>query len=99
LSYQVVFSEDAEEHLEFLSVRDQRIVFSAIEEQLPYQANVPTRNRQPMRSNNIATWKMRIVNLWVYYDIEEEPEPVVRILAIGVKVRNQVKIGNRYIDL
>ncbi|NET59819.1 MAG: type II toxin-antitoxin system RelE/ParE family toxin [Symploca sp. SIO2E6] len=71
----------------------------AIEEQLFYQASVPTRNRQPMRPNDIATWKLRIGNLRVYYDIEEEPEPIVQILAIGVKERNQVRIGDRYLEL
>jgi mRNA-degrading endonuclease RelE of RelBE toxin-antitoxin system len=52
-----------------------------------------------MRPNNIATWKLRIGNLRVYYDIEEEPDQVVRILAIGVKERNQVRIGSRYLEL
>ncbi len=99
MPYRVIFSEEAETHLQFLSVRDQRTLVDAIEEQLPYQPNIATRNRQPMRPNNIATWKLRIGNLRVYYDIEEDPDQVVRILAIGVKESNQVRIGNRYLDL
>lgn len=97
--YQIIFSEEAETHLQVLTVRDQRIAIEAIEEQLPYQPNVPTRNRQPMRPNHVATWKLRVGNLRVYYDIEEEPEQVVRVLAIGVKDRNQVRIGDRYLEL
>lgn len=27
-----------------------------------------------MRSNYLATWELRIGNLRVYYDVEEEPE-------------------------
>ncbi|NEP14567.1 MAG: hypothetical protein F6K14_31090 [Symploca sp. SIO2C1] len=99
MPYQILLSEEAEIHLQFLTARDQRIVIDGIEDQLLYQASVPTRNRQPMRPNDIATWKLRIGNLRVYYDIEEEPEPIVQILAIGVKERNQVRIGDRYLEL
>jgi mRNA-degrading endonuclease RelE of RelBE toxin-antitoxin system len=98
LSYQIILAQEAETHLEFLTIRDQRIAIAAIEEQLPYQPNIATKNRQPMRPNPIATWKLRVGNLRVYYDIEEEPQ-VVRILAIGVKERNQVRIGDRYLEL
>jgi mRNA-degrading endonuclease RelE of RelBE toxin-antitoxin system len=99
LPYQILFAEETADHLRSLSVRDQRVVLSAISEQLPYQANVATRNRQPMRPNSIAAWKLRVGNLRVYYDIEEEPESTVRVLAIGVKERSQVRIGSRYLDL
>ena len=98
MPYQLIFSEEAASHLKFLTAREQRIVIDAVEEQLPYQANIPTRNRQPMRPNNLATWKLRLGNLRVYYDIEES-EQIVRILAIGVKERNQIRIGNRYLEL
>ena len=100
LTYRAInFNLGAETHLQCLSVREQRTLIDAIAEQLPYQPNVPTRNRQPMRPNNIATWKLRIGNLREYYDIEEEPDQVVRILAIGVKELNQVRIGSRYLEL
>ncbi len=99
MPYQIIFSEEAEIQLQLLAIRDQRIVIEAIEEQLPYQANIPARNRQPMRPNEIAAWKLRIGKLRVYYDIEEEPDQVVRILAVGVKERNQIRIGDRYLEL
>jgi hypothetical protein len=35
----------------------------------------------------------------VYYEVEQEPEPVVRILAVGIKERNRVRIGKEVIDL
>ena len=46
-----------------------------------------------MRSNYLAAWELRIGNLRVYYDVEEEPEAVVYINAVGVKERNQVNIA------
>lgn len=43
-----------------------------------------------MRPNPLAPWELRIGNLRVYFNVEEEPERVVKIRAIGVK-----KQGNR----
>jgi len=58
-----------------------------------YQPTVETKNRKLMRSNYLAAWELRIGNLRVYYDVEEEPEAVVYINAVGVKERNQVNIA------
>ena len=52
-----------------------------------------------MRPNPVAPWELRIGSLRVYYDVEEEPEPVVYIRAVGVKKRNQVCIGRTVIEL
>ncbi len=98
MPYQIILSEEAETHLQLLTARDRRIVIGGIEDQLLYQANVPTRNRQPIRPNNIATWKLRLGSLRVYYDLEET-EQIVQILAIGVKERNRVRIGDRDLEL
>jgi hypothetical protein len=35
----------------------------------------------------------------VYYDVEDEPEPVVQIRAVGIKERNRVRIGKEVIEL
>jgi len=60
---------------------------------------VETRNRKPMRPNPMAPWELRIGILRVYYDVEEEPEPVVRIHAVGIKQRNRVRIGREVVEL
>jgi hypothetical protein len=52
-----------------------------------------------MRPNPLAPWELRIGNLRVYYDIEEEPEPVVYVRAVGIKERNQVRIGKEVFEL
>ena len=38
-------------------------------------------------------------NLRVYDDVEETPEPVVYIRAVGIKERNRVRIGKEVIVL
>ena len=52
-----------------------------------------------MRPNPIAPWELRIGNLRVYYDVEEEPESVVHVRAVGIKQRNRVRIGREVIEL
>jgi hypothetical protein len=34
----------------------------------------------------------------VYYDVEEEPKAVVKITAVGIKVRNRILIAGREIE-
>ncbi len=52
-----------------------------------------------MRPNPVAPWELRVGDLRVYYDIAEEPEKLVAILAVGVKHRNRVLIGGKEITL
>ena len=54
-----------------------------------------------MRPNPPAPWELRMGNLRVYYDVEEEPEHVVYIRAVGIKERRRVRvrIGKEVIEL
>lgn len=99
MSYRIEYSPEVENHLSAMTVRQQRIVLDSVEEQLAYQPTVETRNRKPMRPNPLSPWELRIGNLRVYYDVEEEPEPAVLVRAVGVKLRNRVRIGTEVIEL
>jgi mRNA-degrading endonuclease RelE of RelBE toxin-antitoxin system len=99
LPYRIEYSPDAEDHLRTLTVRQQAIVLDTVDEKLTHQPTVETRNRKPMRPNPLAPWELRIGNLRVYYDVEEEPEFVVYVRAVGVKQRNRVRIGKEVIKL
>lgn len=99
LQYRIEYSPDSEDHLRMLTARQQGIVLDAVDEQLVFQPTVETRNRKPMRPNPLAPWELRIGNLRVYYDVEEEPERVVLVRAVGIKVRNRVRIGRVEIEI
>lgn len=99
MPYLIEYSPDAEDHLRWLTARQQSIVVEAVERRLIDQPAVETRNRKPMRPNPIAPWELRIGNLRVYYDVEEEPRLRVNIVAIGVKERNKVRIGGEMVEL
>jgi mRNA-degrading endonuclease RelE of RelBE toxin-antitoxin system len=99
LRYRIEYSPDTEEHLRALTARQQSIVLDTVERQLKYQPTMETRNRKPMRPNPLAPWELRIGGLRVYYDVEDEPELVVYIRAIGIKERSTVRIGKEVVTL
>jgi mRNA-degrading endonuclease RelE of RelBE toxin-antitoxin system len=99
LAYRIEYSPESEAHLRSLTARQQAIVFDTVDEQLVYQPTIETRNRKLMRPNPLAPWELRIGDLRVYYDVEEVPEAVVYINAVGIKERNQVRIAGEVYDL
>ena len=99
MSYTVEYSPEAEENLRWLTTRQQRTVLDTVDRQLPNEPNVETRNRKPMRPNPVAPWELRIGNLRVYYEVKDEPEFIVTILAVGIKEREEVRIGGERIKL
>ena len=97
--YRIEYSPEAENHLRALTARQQAIVLDAVDRQLVHQPTQVTRNRKPMRPNPVAPWQLRVGTLRVYYDVEEKPETVVYIRAVGIKARGRVLIGGEEIAL
>jgi mRNA-degrading endonuclease RelE of RelBE toxin-antitoxin system len=99
VSYQIIYSPEAEDHLRWLPAREQSIVLDEVDKQLEYQPTVKTKNRKSMRPNSLAEWELRIDYLRVYYDVVEIPDPVVYIQAVGIKERDQVRIAGKVMKL
>jgi mRNA-degrading endonuclease RelE of RelBE toxin-antitoxin system len=97
--YRIEYSPETEDHFQYLSKRQQVVVLDTVEKQLQFQPDIETRNRKPMRPNPLAPWELRIGTLRVYYDFEDSPERIVFIRAIGIKERNNVRIGKEVIRL
>ena len=93
--HKIELSPDAMAHLRLLTARDRKTILNGIEEYLSHEPLVETRNRKPMRPNPIAPWELRLGNFRVYYDVEEGPDGKVLVRAVGVKLRNVVKIGQQ----
>ena len=98
MAYCIEYSPATDQHLRALTSQ-RTMVFDGVEEHLADQPAVETGNRKPMRPNSIATWELRIGDLRIYYDIQEEPEQLVTILAVGIKDRNRVLIGGVEVKL
>ncbi|MBI2358003.1 MAG: type II toxin-antitoxin system RelE/ParE family toxin [Deltaproteobacteria bacterium] len=99
MPYIIEYSPESEDHLQGLTARQRKTVLDTVDRQLLHEPTTETRNRKPMRPNPVAPWELRIESLRVYYDVEEEPEPKVSILAVGIKVRSRVRIGREIVEL
>lgn len=85
--------------METLTAAQRKTVLDGADEELVHQPTVETRNRKPMRPNSLAPWELRLGDLRVYYEVEEQPVPKVLIRAIGIKQPNQVRIANKVVEL
>jgi mRNA-degrading endonuclease RelE of RelBE toxin-antitoxin system len=99
VAYTIDFAESVKAHLEALTANQRATVLAKIEGQLTNQPLIETRNRKPLRPNPVAPWELRVGQLRVFYDVSEGPPATVRILAVGVKDRNIVRIGKEEIQL
>jgi mRNA-degrading endonuclease RelE of RelBE toxin-antitoxin system len=99
VSYRIAYSPDAVDHLRLLDAPSQRRIVDAIDEQLTHEPLGETRNRKPMRPNPLAPWELRVGHIRIYYEVREEPEPTVFVLAIGLKERNTIRIGGEEVNL
>jgi len=99
MSYRIEYSPDTIAHLQGLTARQRALVLDAVEQQLSHQPTVETRNRKPMRPNRLAPWELRVEECRVYYDVGEDPEPTVMVVAVGIKDRSRVIIGGEEIEL
>lgn len=72
---------------------------NTVDEQLAYEPTVATRNRKLLRPNPLATWELRIQNLRVFYHVEEGPPEFVLVVAVGIKIGNQVMIEGKHVKL
>ena len=71
----------------------------ALLRQLADEPTAETRNRRQLRPTALATWRLRVGDVRVYYDVVDDEPPVVVVKAIGIKVRDRVVIGSEEIDL
>jgi len=98
-AYRIEYAAEAEEHLEALGARDAVTALDTVPRQLAHEPLVRTRNRKPLEANPVAPWELRIGHLRVYFDVEEEPERIVRVRAVGRKDRDRVLIGGEEVEL
>lgn len=99
MAYKVKFAESVQAHFGALTARERATVLDTIGRQLPHEPLRETRHRKPLRPNPIAPWELRVDQLRVFYEVVGEESGVVRILAVGRKVRNTLWIGDREIRL
>src|ERR1700694_3609601 len=94
--FEIVFTESAVADVRFLKKTEQNIVLDAIEQQLAQEPLVQTRNRKPLRPNDLSSWEARVGSHRVFYDVDEINQKVT-IKAVGWKEHNRLSIrGKEY---
>ena len=91
--------EKGKAQLAALTARQRSTVLNAVERRLTNEPSKETRNRKPLKPNPVAPWELRVGALRVFYEVTEGPQAVVRILAVGIKVRDTLRIGGEELRL
>jgi mRNA-degrading endonuclease RelE of RelBE toxin-antitoxin system len=96
--YLIDFTPEAFGDLAELRKFDQSRVVAAIESQLSHEPTKQTRNRKRLRPNKLAEWALRVDEFRAFYDVLLDGSNV-RIVAIGMKVGNELWIRGEKFDL
>jgi hypothetical protein len=95
----LVYADDVKRHLRAIETKYHSLIQSLVEEQLLYEPEVETRNRKPLKRPVAvgADWELRLGpdnRFRIFYQVQGESREV-RVLAIGVKIRNRLFIGGK----
>lgn len=97
--FTIEFAESVSGQLLALTRAERVRVLDAVEQQLGHEPLLETRNRKPLRPNPVAPWELRIGALRVFYEVALNPTRVVRVVAVGKKARNILRVGRRELKL
>lgn len=97
MKFDICFAPSADSDLDYYEAREQRIILGAVERFLRYDAGVLSKRRKRLRPNLLAPWELRVGDYRVFYEIRAEN--VVRVLAVGHKVLNDLYIRGRRAEL
>jgi mRNA-degrading endonuclease RelE of RelBE toxin-antitoxin system len=97
--FELVFAPETVEHVKAIDSQHHSLIRKTIEEQLRVGPGAPTRNRKRLDTPAPfdATWELRFGSdnrFRVLYEIDEATR-TVNILAIGIKDRNRLLIGDK----
>jgi len=88
---EAIFTQSALDDLEHLRKTDRNRILDAINQHLTADALPETRNRKPLRPNDLSAWELRVGVFRVFYDLDLESAQVI-VKAVGWKVHNRLYI-------
>lgn len=96
--FKLIFTKSALKDLTYFKKAEQVLITDSTEKQLAYEPLAETKNRKPLRTNELGEWELRIEKYRVFYDTDSE-ERSVKIKAVGWKKHNVLYIRNREFKL
>jgi hypothetical protein len=102
--FDLIYDQGIRQHLAAIERKHHSLIRQTITEQLAYEPNIETRNRKPLTTSaefGEATWEIRFGpnNRFRLFYRTDESKREVRVLAIGVKVSNELRIGGERFEL
>ncbi len=94
LPYRITITREAKVQLQGLPVREQRTIGDGIAARLQDQPACSSRAVKPLRPNPLAGYELRLGDLRVLYNIDEESAEVL-IVAVGRKVGNTLVVEGK----
>ena len=103
IRFRLIYDEQVWDHVAAIGTKYHSLIRNTIERMLTFEPQVETRNRKPLLKPSIlgSAWELRFGpnnRFRVYYRTDQELREVY-ILAIGVKIKNRLWIGNEEIEL
>ncbi len=103
LPFELVYDERVYDQLDTIENKYISLTQETIEAQLRFEADVETRNRKPLKepASIGADWELRFGpnnRFRIFYAVDLAEHRVI-ILAIGVKIRNELWIGKERWEL
>src|SRR5260370_9288347 len=94
--FSIIVTESALKDLRHLKKSAQAAILQSADEHLVHEPLKETRNRKPLRPNELSSWELRVEEHRIFYDVEESSEQVT-IQAVGSKVHDKLYIlGEEY---
>lgn len=97
MKFSVRFVPSADEDMDCYQAGVQRIILDGIGAFLEADADVTSKRRKQLRPNPLAPWELRIGAYRIFYEVK--PGGLVRVLAIGHKVHNDLFIRGERVEL
>ena len=95
--FEIQFTDSALGDLQDLPKAAQGLIIATAERQLSHDPLTSTRNRKPLRPNDLSRWEVRAGAYRIFYDVDEQGRKVT-IKAIGMKEHNRLMIrGKEYL--
>ena len=97
MKFNIKIIPSADKDLDHYKAYEQRFILKAVYKFLEVDADVETKKRKQLRSNPHAPWELKIGKYRVFYEIKKER--LVRVLAIGHKVHNELFIRGEGVEV
>ena len=96
--FNLELTASAEDDVRYFRKYEQKMLLDAIEQHLGWEPTTKTRNRKPLRPNDLSRWELRVSEYRIFYDVDEVTL-TVKIKAVGYKEHNQLFIRGKEFQL